>query len=105
MLLGLLPAALDELEAAVLWHEAERPGHGALLVDEVRKRVAQAARLPKSGAPIAGLDPGHDVRAYPTSRFPYRVITAVVRGTPMVIAVAHARRAPEYWRDRLSSAD
>ena len=51
MLLELHPEALEELEAAVVWHNRERAGRGDLLYDEVRRRVAQATRFPKSGAP------------------------------------------------------
>jgi len=50
MLLELHPEAMEELEAAVVWHKRKRSGHGDLLFDEVRKRVAQATRLPESGA-------------------------------------------------------
>ena len=101
MLLGLHPAAVEELDAAVRWHEDERPGHGAMLYEAVRKRVAQASRFPGSGAPIVGFCEKYDVRSYRVRDFRYRVITAVVSGTPVVIAVAHMRREPGYWRDRL----
>jgi hypothetical protein len=48
MLLELHPEALEELEAAVVWHNRERVGRGDLFYDEVRRRVAQATRFPKS---------------------------------------------------------
>lgn len=101
MLLELHPEAVEELEAAVAWHNRERPGHGDLLYDEVRRRVMQATRLPRSGAPVAGFDARYDVRSYGLRRFPDRVITAVVSGAPLVVAITHTRREPAYWRDRL----
>ncbi len=69
MLLELHPEALEEFDATVVWHDRERLGHGALLYEEVRKRIAQAARLPKSGAPVAGFDAKYDVRSYGVRRF------------------------------------
>ena len=101
MLLELHPDAVEELEAAVVWHNRERIGRGDLLYDDVRKRIAQATRFPMSGAPVVGLDAKYDVRSYGLRRFPYRVITAVVIGAPLVVAVAHTRREPGYWRARL----
>ncbi len=47
------PEALDELEAAVAWYDAQRPGLGGDLLDEVRnvgrrlrRRSAQQRRRP-----------------------------------------------------------
>jgi toxin ParE1/3/4 len=95
------PAAAAELGAAVAWHEGERPGQGSLLMDEVARRVEQAARFPRSGAPVLGLDARYDVRMFIVRRFPYVVITALVNEQRVVIAVAHTSRTPGYWRDRL----
>ena len=105
MLLELHPEALEELEAAVAWHNRERAGRGDLLYEEVQRRVAQATRFPRSGAPVAGFDARYDVRSYGLRRLPYRVITAVVSRAPLVIAIAHTRREPAYWRDRLGTGD
>ncbi len=101
MFLEFHPEALEEFDAAGVWLDRERPGHGVLLYEEVRKRIVQAARLPKSGAPVVGFDAQYDVRSYGVRRFRYRVITAVVKGASLVVAVAHASREPGYWRDRL----
>ena len=101
MLLELHPEALEEFEAAVVWHNRERAGRGDLLYDEVRRRVTQATRFPKSGAPVVGFEARYDVRSYGLRRFPYRLVTAVASGRPLVIAVAHTSRELGYWRERL----
>ena len=103
ILLELHPEAAEELEAAAAWHDRERSGYGELLYDEVRRRVAQATRFPRSGAPVRGFDARYDVRSYGLRRFPYRIVTAVVIGAPLVVAVAHVRREPGYWRARLGA--
>ena len=101
MRLRLHPAALVELDEAVDYLEARRAGFGALLFDEVTRRIAQAARWPSSGPPVAGFAERHDVRQFVVKRFRYVVVTALVRGERLVVAVAHTSRRPGYWRERL----
>ena len=101
MLLDFHPDALDELDAAVRWYEQQRPGHGRLLHEQVRRRVGQAARYPQSGAPVLGCNPSHDVRCFGLHRFPFCVVTAEFKGQRLVVAVAHTCRRPGYWQDRL----
>lgn len=100
-LLAIHPEALDELASQVELLEEEREGHGRLMYEEVRRRVTQASRFPRSGAPIGGFDARYDVRCYTLRRFPFRVVTALIGGRRFVIAVAHTQREPGYWRERL----
>jgi len=93
--------AFAELADAAAWYEGERRGYGALFVSEVRRAVERAADLPRSGARVPGTQDGHDVRRFVVRRFPYAIITAIVVGQRAVVAVAHGRREPGYWRDRL----
>lgn len=95
------PEARTEFKEAVAWHERERAGFGALLIEAVTDKVGQAARFPRSGRPLSGFDEDHDVRQFAVQRFRYVVITALVAGGRKVIAVAHTSREPGYWRDRL----
>jgi len=95
--------AVVELEAAAVWYERERDGYGERFVDEVEARVQRAAQFPGSGPRvlIAGLGSEFDVRRFPLNRFPYEVITAMVGEQRAVIAIAHMKRRPGYWRERL----
>lgn len=92
-------AAREVLEAYTL-HERERPGHGELLVSEIEGILARAARFPRSGARVRDLEP-HDVRSFGLRRFPYALIVAHIADTPTVVAFAHTKREPSYWRDRV----
>ena len=94
--------AADEVEAAAAWYERERAGYGALFMSEVRRAVDRAARFPRSGPRVPGLDPERDVRRFLLRRFPYTVVTAIVDGRRAVVAVAHGSREPGYWRDRVT---
>jgi toxin ParE1/3/4 len=95
--------AARELEAAAIWYESEREGHGEVFLDEVEAKVGRAARFPGSGPRVSlpGLPLGHDVRRFPLERFQYQVITAIVAGRRSVVAIAHTSRRPGYWMTRL----
>jgi hypothetical protein len=48
---------------------------------------------------------GHpEIRRAPLERFPYRLIYAVGEDELFVLAIAHERRRPGYWGDRLADA-
>ena len=98
---SLHPAALEELLAEIEYLEDAEPGLGEKYFSEVQRRVRQATRFPASGAPILGFEARYDVRRFGLRTFPAAVITASIRGELIVIAVAHTRRDPEYWRERL----
>jgi hypothetical protein len=103
MRLPFVADAVAELEEAAAWYESERRGYGGLFAAEVRRAVDRAATLPMSGLKLGGFHSDRDVRRFAVRRFPYRVITALVSGSRAVVAVAHERRAPGYWRDRLDA--
>ncbi|MFV8756539.1 hypothetical protein ACNOYE_38835 [Nannocystaceae bacterium ST9] len=103
MRLRFLPVALEELEEAVEHLAAARQGFGELLFEEISMRVAQAARWPMSGASVAGFAPSRDVRQFVTRRFRYVVVTAIVGGERLVVAVAHMSRRPQYWAERVDA--
>ena len=100
MTLALDANAEREINEAYDHHERERPGHGALLVEELERVVARAERFPRSGPLVRGLE-AHDVRTFGLPGFPYAIIVARVAGAFVVVAFAHEKRAPGYWQDRL----
>ncbi|MCH7939371.1 MAG: type II toxin-antitoxin system RelE/ParE family toxin [Candidatus Marinimicrobia bacterium] len=67
--------------------------HGFLIeLDRAIKRIAEAPeRWPRSG---------QGVRRYLMPRYPYSVMYRVKAEEVEVIAVAHERRKPGYWRSR-----
>ena len=95
------PEARVELVEAIVYHEAARAGYGAKFEAEVEALVARILELPESGAPLSGYPPQFDVRAYRLPSFRYSLLVADVDGERIVYAVAHQRRRPGYWRDRI----
>lgn len=89
------PEADAELTEAVDWYDAERRGLGAAFLVAVREAVERARRAPLTGTPA-----GNDLRRVFVNRFPYAVLYAVDAQRVYVVAVAHFRRRPGYWKHR-----
>lgn len=90
------PLAWGELDAAARWSERERPGSGRLLKDEVHGTFLRIGRAPLQGSPyLLG------TRRFVLKRFPYSTVYLELDQDGHVIAVAHHRRRPGYWRRRL----
>ena len=98
---SLHPAAREELLAEIEYLENEELGLGEQYFYEVERRVRQATRFPASGAPVLGFEERYDVRQFTLRTFPAMVVTASISGELIVIAVAHTRRSPGYWKSRL----
>lgn len=94
------PEASGELEEAALWYEAQRSGLGLTFLAAVDRAVEHLAAWPDSGVAVPGVPVSLSVRQHPVSRFPYRIAYVVASQELRVLAVAHARRRPGYWRSR-----
>ena len=90
-----------EYRAAGRWYEKRRLGLGLEFFDAVDAALTQIVRLPKAGAPVKQLPSDLPVRRAPVKRFPYHVIYLELNAEIRVLAVAHDRRKPGYWRDRI----
>lgn len=98
--LRVLPQAEAELRAAAEWYD-DRAGLGDELVLEVQTTAEGIAAAPEAFAPASGVHPRVGARQAAVNRFPYRVIFVVLVDEIRIVAVAHTRRRPGYWRDRL----
>jgi plasmid stabilization system protein ParE len=91
-----LPAAEEEFLHAVAWYEAKRPGLGAEFLAEVERAARRIVSFPQHGSPyLAG------TRRIVLRRFPYSVVYSPDPEDLLVVAVAHQRRKPGYWKGRI----
>jgi plasmid stabilization system protein ParE len=90
------PAAELELEAAVAAGEELETGLGAELSTEAQRLVRLLCELPRIGNHL-----GAGYRRFPLTRFPYALIYRTDGKRLQVVAVAHRRQRPNYWRSRL----
>lgn len=91
------PAAARELAADFRYYERDYPGRGQRFVMAVDATLEQIEGAPDRYAIL--YEP--DIRSAKVPRFPYRVVYVVIYDMIDVIAVAHAKRRPAYWRRRL----
>ena len=89
--------ASEELTDAVQWYEAQRVGLGAELYDAVSATVEDIERRPEIGA-IAHDDP--QIRRVLLTRFPYQVIYRPGHDEIVILAIAHLKRRPGFWKHR-----
>jgi toxin ParE1/3/4 len=88
--------ATAELEEAIAYYEQRRPGLGAALLDEVQRAASLIEEFPHIGAPYKITDCRH----YVLRRFPYVLFYLELPDALWIVAVAHSRRRPGYWRHR-----
>lgn len=100
------PDAEAELYEAARWYEARKRGLGTGLLDEVdaanRAIEDQPRRFP--AVAMSGRSGDAEVRRVVLQRFPYALVFVVLPKVIAVVAVAHTRREPGYWRDRVGAA-
>lgn len=94
-----LPDARAELTAASDWYESQQAGLGVEFVEEVAAVVRAIAEAPTAFPRWARR---REVRkAVVGSRFPYVLFFAEESDEVSVYALAHTRRKPGYWVERL----
>jgi plasmid stabilization system protein ParE len=95
-ILRIHPEALQEATAATDWY-AERSVRAAeRFLDELDQAVAQIAENPQQFPEYL-----FGTRRTVLQWFPYVVVFRAVDAAVEIVAIAHGRRRPGYWRDRL----
>lgn len=93
--------AREELRAAMNWYEDRRAGLGADLLSEAEAVFASLGSPTTIGVNVPHTRVPARVKRILLSRFPYAVVYIEVDNLVRVIAVAHFRRRPGYWKPRL----
>ena len=93
-----LTLAQQEIDEALVWFNERDEGKGVEFLDELDRVV----RLAKA-YPLASTEIEPEIRRCLFARFPYSLIYGIEDDTIVVVAVAHSRRSPRYWVDRLES--
>lgn len=90
--------AEEELAAAYAWYERQREGLGNDLMRAVDAAVAAIGSTPSLA--ISHVSDELGARRVQVRRYPYSVVYIVTDDEVRIIAFAHGRRRPAYWRDR-----
>jgi plasmid stabilization system protein ParE len=95
-LIGFHPEADAEVIEAAQYYELRQPGLGSGLLGEVERALDQILANPEACQRI-----GTRLRRKALWRFPYNLLYAVYPDRIRVVACAHQKRRPFYWRKRL----
>jgi hypothetical protein len=90
-----------EASEAADWYDEHAPGLGAEFVAAYERALQSIEAHPLRFPRWTQIRSSHEIRRRFLGKFPYSVIYAVRPRVIFVVAVAHFRRAPEYWVDRL----
>jgi toxin ParE1/3/4 len=91
----LLPPAEEEMIEAALFYEAAAESLGDDFLDDVQRAINSVRDHPDLGVAVA-----YGLRRILLRRFPFSIIYATEQADIVVVAVAHQRRAPDYWKSR-----
>jgi plasmid stabilization system protein ParE len=61
----------------------------------------QVVAMPRAGTRVRRLPADLTVRRRAVTRFPYHVVHLEMTAQIRILAIAHDRRRPGYWKDRL----
>ncbi len=102
MRIRLHPDAERDLESAGDWYDQQRPGLGADLAEELEHALDAIAERPSTWPLWPGIAVELEVRRFLLARFPFAVAYVAQPEEITVLAVAHLRRRPGYWLERLT---
>jgi len=88
--------AFEEAERALFWYRERSPRAAESFLIEFQRVLDRIAETPHLWPKAAG-----GWRRYPFLGFPFFVVYQELRNSIFVVAVAHGRRKPGYWRSRI----
>ena len=88
-------AAADELRESAAFYEARRQGLGLRFLGAVEQTLQHVIEEPLLGSELGGA-----IRRRAVDGFPFTLIYRANVVPIRVLAVAHVRRRPGYWRGR-----
>ena len=91
-----LPQAEEEMLEAAAFYESKLPGLGSAFLAEVQRLIEVVLDQPQIGQEIAP-----PLRRVLLRRFPFLLIYAPHADEIVIVAVAHQRRRPAYWKKRI----
>lgn len=90
------PEAEAEMFAAARFYQEQANGLGVRFLESVQAVLRHVFNFPKSARVVQG----RSIRASVARTFPYSVVYCERGDEIVVLAVAHHRRRPGYWKTR-----
>ena len=90
------PKATSEMRQSAIWYDNQVNGLGLEFLLEVRNAESHIVKNPELWSVYEA-----GTRRYIMQRFPFSVIYLTSEEIVQIVAVAHCKRKPGYWKDRL----
>jgi plasmid stabilization system protein ParE len=94
-LISIHEVAEAEINEAADFYDIESPGLGSAFIDEIQRVITSISEFPEAAPLVQGR-----IRKRPIAKFPYSMVYSVRPDEIRVLAVAHQKRRPFYWRGR-----
>lgn len=91
-----LPEAEEEMNEAARFYEGRGEGLGLDFLNEVQRTIIFILAHPRSGPVVSP-----NIRRRIVRRFPFGILYAIDNEKIVVVAVAHLKRRPGYWKERI----
>jgi plasmid stabilization system protein ParE len=88
-------AAEGEINEAADFYDIESSGLGRAFIDEIQRVIRSISEFPEAAPLVRGR-----VRKRTIAKFPYSLVYSVRPDEIRILAVAHHKRRPFYWRGR-----
>ena len=92
----------EEYRSAGRWYESQREHLGIEFFDAVDAAIDRIVAMPRMGTRVPRMPTDSPVRRHAVTRFPYHVVYFETAKDIRILAIAHDRRKPGYWRDRVN---
>ncbi len=96
MPIDFLPEAEQEMIEAALYYQSLSSGLGDDYLDEVERAVRSITSSPQTWPILEG-----NLRRRLIKRFPFAVLYRIEQDKILMVAVAHLRKKPGYWKNRI----
>ncbi|MBN1901622.1 type II toxin-antitoxin system RelE/ParE family toxin [Candidatus Sumerlaeota bacterium] len=93
------PRAKEEIQEAANWYDSKIEGLGIEFLIEVRQGALKISQTSEMWQIYEGT-----TRRYLLKKFPFAIIYLSTEEKILIVAVAHCKRKPEYWKERLKEA-
>jgi plasmid stabilization system protein ParE len=93
--------AETEYRLAGHYYEQVRDRLGIEFFDAVDATIGRICDRPAAGSRVRGVTADLGVRRRAVTRFPYHVVYIEMASDIRIVAIAHDRRKPGYWSERL----
>lgn len=90
-----LPGARRDFDESFAWYTANSAQAAVRFVDAVEAALYAISSNPMQ---FGTIDDIH--RDCPVKKFPFRLVYRLIQNRVLVVAIAHAKRRPGFWKDR-----